>query len=257
MRLLFLFLLLLNLQSYAQSHKTNLLYQLGKVKVSAFDENLKEFSTASLYLDTLLIKHDTSEVLLSFGFNNYTLGVQSNIDSENLCANSKDGQHIHFIQDGEPYTALYNGAHKIKAVNGHHVFLAFLSRSYHLSLKQPQAYVLKEYTIRSGKDDFDERKPHLFYSRPKGTYVGKDTAEVLIDFYLVNATLSEKGYKVKVNIDDKHIFTLTRWTPLVVSGLNTGEHTLELTLMDKKGRPIQNNYNKGKRKFILAMNPKN
>lgn len=240
----------------AQSHKTKLLYQLGKVKIYAFEENKSEFSNAILYIDTFILKHDSTEILVNFGFKNYKLGVQSSVDSSNLCANSGDGQHIHFIHDKDPYTALYTGAHKFKASPGHHVFLAFLSRSYHLSLKHKKSYLIHEYNVGVGKDDFNEKKPHLFYSRPKGTYVGKDTSQILIDYYLINCELSQKGYKVKVKIDDKYELVTEEWTPLIVEGLNIGEHSLELTLIDKKGRPINNQYNKSKRKFILAMNPK-
>lgn len=257
MRALFVLIFLSSfLDISAQSHKSNLLYQSDKVKIYAMEENMKEFSNAELYLDTLMVKKDTSEILVNFTFKNYKLGAQSIMDSNNLCANSPDGQHIHFIQDKDPYVALYNGGHKFRAQPGHHVFLAFLSRSYHLSLKHPKSYLIHEYTIGNAKDNFNEKKPHLFYSRPKGTYVNKDTAEILIDYYLINCNLSEKGFKVKVNIDDKHIFTVDKWTPLIVKGLQVGEHHLELTLLDKKGKAIQNSINTGKRKFILSMNPK-
>lgn len=247
---------LLSVKLQAQSHKTNLLYQSDKVKIYSMQENMDEFANAEISLDTLLVKKDTSEVLVNFTFKNYRLGVQTSRDSSNICANSGDGQHIHFIQDKDPYVALYNGGHKFKAQPGHHVFLAFLSRSYHLSLKHPKSFLIHEYAIGNAKDDFNENKPHLFYSRPKGTYVNKDTSEILIDYYLINCVLSEKGYKVKVNIDDKHLVTVDKWTPLIVKGLNSGEHTIELTLMDKKGRAVNNRFNTGKRKFILSMNPK-
>ncbi len=42
--------------------------------------------------------------------------------------------------------------------------------------------------------------PMLFYSRPKGDYIGKDTADILLDFYVWNVTLSPDGYKVKAEI---------------------------------------------------------
>ena len=52
------------------------------------------------------------------------------------------------------------------------VILAFLSRSYHESVKNPNAFFLTQ--IGEG-EKIDLTKEFLFYSRPKGVYKGKDS----------------------------------------------------------------------------------
>ena len=56
-----------------------------------------------------------------------------------------------------------------------------------------------------GEEKVDLNSEFLFYSRPKGTYKGKDTEKLLLDFYLINTTISPEGNKVKATINDTEI----------------------------------------------------
>jgi len=56
-----------------------------------------------------------------------------------MCANSGKGQHIHLIIDNEPYAAKYEAEFEYDVADGTHYLLAFLSRSYHESIKHPTA----------------------------------------------------------------------------------------------------------------------
>ena len=67
----------------------------------------------------------------NFELKNYTLGAQTPDADQKMCANSAKGQHIHFILDNAPYYASYNSQIVQDVKPGHHVLLAFLSRSYH------------------------------------------------------------------------------------------------------------------------------
>ncbi|MBK7959063.1 MAG: hypothetical protein IPK03_13795 [Bacteroidetes bacterium] len=241
---------------FAQEEKQLKIAEFGRVKVYKVIEDIKSFEKAYLRLDTLLMKQDSSQLMANFETRNFQLGADTKKPSNNLCANSDKGQHIHFILDNEPYTALYTGNNIFKSTPGHHVLLAFLARSYHQSLKLPNTFLVKEYTIGKAEDDFKEKKAHLFYSRPKGTYVDVDTASILIDYFLLNTVLSPKGNKVQIELDSDIKFTVDSWTPLAVNGLNVGEHQLKLTLVDKKGLPINSKFNGVTRKFILANSPK-
>lgn len=241
---------------FAQEEKQIKIAEFGKVKVYKIIEDTKPFEKAFLRLDTLLMKQDSTQLMANFETRNFQLGADTKKPNSNVCANSDKGQHIHFILDNEPYTALYTGNHIFKSSPGHHVMLAFLARSYHQSLKLNNTFLIKEYTVGKAEDDFKEKKSHLFYSRPKGTYVDADTASILIDYFLLNTTLSAKGNKVQVELDSDIKFTVDAWTPLAVNGLNVGEHQLKLTLIDKKGQPINSKFNGVSRKFILAKSPK-
>ena len=98
--------------------------------------------------------------------------------------------------------------------------------------------------------DFDLSAPHMFYSRPKGEYVGKDTEQVMLDFYLVNTTLSPTGNKVRATINGTE-FMLDRWLPYIIQGLPMGENTIQLELVDNSGNVLPGPYNSVTRTFTL------
>ncbi|MCW5907184.1 MAG: hypothetical protein KIS94_04950 [Chitinophagales bacterium] len=191
-----------------------------------------------------------------FEVSDFKLGIQTTDAEQKLCANSSKGQHIHFIMDNQPYFASYESSVEWDVKNGHHVLLAFLSRSYHESVKTTKAFVLKEFRVgEDAKDNFDETAPHLFYSRPKGEYIGdSEVQRLMIDFYLLNCTLSEKGYKVRATVNGTE-FTLTKWAPYYIEGLPLGDVKVKLELLDKKGNLVQSPFNGAERTVSLKTEP--
>ena len=69
---------------------------------------------------------------------------------ERNCANSPDGQHLHFILNNKPYLAKYDATFTEAVEPGHNVLLTFMSRSYHESLKDYGNYVLTEFNMVGG-----------------------------------------------------------------------------------------------------------
>lgn len=188
---------------------------------------------------------DTSfpdSTLFRFEVENYELGANTSDQLSGQCANSGQGQHIHYILNNEPYSAHYEAEFKKQLPAGHNVLLAFLSRSYHMSLKNPGAFVLRELASDGAVDDFNEKDPHLFYSRPKGAYVGKDAEKVMLDFYLINTDLKDKNYYVRASINGIS-FDLTEWVPYFIEGLLEGENTIKLELLDKEGNLVPSKFN--------------
>lgn len=185
-----------------------------------------------------------SPVTFDFGVEQYELGAQTGDAATKLCANSAEGQHIHLIIDNAPYTAHYTASFEQEVAEGPHVGLAFLSRSYHESIKTPNAYRLFPFAVGEGsaQPEFDFEAPHMFYSRPKGTYKGDDTKLVMLDFYLVNADLSADGYRVRAKINGEE-FLIDKWVPYGMEGLPMGENTIELTLIDAAGNTVQSPFN--------------
>lgn len=90
----------------------------------------------------------------------------------------------------------------------------------------------------------------LFYSRPKGVYKGADTVRVLLDFYLVNTSLSPNGNKVRVTIQDTK-FLIDEWAPYYIEGLPKGEISITLELIDSKGDLIDSPFNPSERMVRL------
>lgn len=204
----------------------------------------KDFPIAKLSLSapTKAAKLKAGEVQFDFLLADYELAVQTEDAEMRHCANSQEGQHIHYILNNSPYLAKYEPSFKAELNEGNNVVLAFLSRSYHESIKNSTAFTLTNFPIGNVAGDFDETAPHLFYSRPKGEYKGKDTEKVLLDFYLVNTILSKTGKKVKVIINETE-FIVDKWAPYFVEGLPEGENTFRIVLIDAEGNPVPGPFN--------------
>ncbi len=229
------------------------------IKVTGYD-NPKTFPDAKLELDQALFTGkellDTGSTTFKFKVLNYELGAQTPDAGTLSCANSAKGQHIHFILDNQPYQASYSPDITTRLKPGHHVLLAFLSRSYHESIKTHSAYILKEFDAgRKSPDQYDTKAPHIFFSRPKGEYVGdKEIKKVLLDFYLVNCSLSEKGFKVRATINGAE-FIFTKWEPYFIEGLPLGDSKIKLELLDKNDKPLTTEYNGAERTIKLLAEP--
>ncbi|NEV93491.1 hypothetical protein G3567_04915 [Psychroflexus sp. YR1-1] len=194
-----------------------------------------------------VIEVPAGSVNFDFTVENYELGVQTENAGENGLANSGNGQHIHFILDNGPYSAHYESGFSKEIEEGEHVMLAFLSRSYHESVKNPTSFVVKKIVAgnpsEDQKMDVDFTAEHLFYSRPKGTYTGEDTKKVLLDFFLVGTEISQEGNKVKVTVNDGSDYLITEWVPHVIENMPMGENKIQLTLVDENLEPIPGPFN--------------
>lgn len=237
------------------SNNVNIVYKKGDIEVYAVDES-SEFKTAQLNSFDVSESNQPNNVNLNFTISNYELKASSNNNLTGICANSKDGQHIHLIVDNKPYTAIYKTEYLLKEDSGSHLALSFLSRSHHQSIKNKDAFKLKQIDIGKKTKTYNLSQPYLFYSRPKGIYVDNDTKEILLDFYLVNTSISPKGNKVKVEIDGEHKFTLTKWSPYLIKGLTMGEHKVKISLVNRHNQPINAPFLPVERSFSLQSNPK-
>lgn len=193
-----------------------------------------------------------NSVTFNYEVTNYELGAQTQDADQKPLANSAQGQHIHLILNNEPYHALYEPTHQIELDNGHYVAISFLSRSYHESVKQPEAFKVSQFTVGEGEgEDVDLSAPMLFYSRPKGNYTGADTETVLFDFYLVNTEIGANANKVRVTVNGDQEFMVDEWAPMVLEGLPMGENTVKIELVDSEGNLVESPFNSEERTFTL------
>jgi hypothetical protein len=185
---------------------------------------------------------DSVKLTIDYDVKNYELKSQTSDAAGKNCNNSKDGQHIHFILDNQPYQALYTPTKTFTVpVKSEHYLMSFLSRSYHESLKTPKAGVLYHFSVdEKGKlTKMDIPKtPMIFYSRPKGDYLGADTKNLLLDFYVYNTTLAPDGNKVKVDVNGTN-FDIDKWQPYFIENAPMGDVTVKVQLVDKDGKNIE------------------
>ena len=213
-------------------------------------EGSPEFSNSILSLPQIAADEDSSNNF-SFNVENYELGLQTEGAIENGLANSAKGQHIHMIVNNGPYSAHYTSNFSKELEQGNNLILFFLSRSFHESVKNPNAFSLMQ--ISSGPEEYDPydlESEFLFYSRPKGVYEGDDTKKLLFDFYLVNTEISAEGNKVRATINDSE-FMIDEWAPYYIEGLSIGEVTIKLELLDSNGELIDSPFNPVVRKVTL------
>lgn len=217
--------------------------------------NIYKMSDSPSFPDASLtnMRYKTGKFSFDVQGDSYSLGSQTTDAKTKMCANSSKGQHIHLIVDNKPYAAKYTADFDYDVEDGEHHLLAFLSRSYHESIKTSTSYIaekisVKDKTIQAAKPIKD---PMLFYSRPKGTYIGEDGKKIMLDFFLLNTEIGPKGNKVIATINGEQ-HTLSTWQPYIIENLPLGENTIELLLVDMHGKKINTPLNPVTRTFTIA-----
>jgi len=222
---------------------------------------LEKLEGSPAYADAALIMNqpasgdiaEEGEVDFSFDVQNYELSAQTIGSNGAILANSGKGQHIHFILNNQPYSAHYEPNFKKELPEGVHHLVAFLSRSYHESVKNGNSVVVRKLEVGADPQDslaFKMEAPTLIYSRPKGEYIGRDTENLLLDFFVINTTLSEDGNKVRATINGEE-FMIMEWAPHIIKGLPEGKVIITLELIDNDGNIIPGPFNKVTRTVML------
>ncbi len=217
---------------------------------------LTPFDSSASFPDAAISSMDYQKGKFTFKLTgNYVLGEQTPDAPQKMCANSAQGQHIHLIVDNKPYEARYVPEFQYKIEDGSHYILAFLSRSYHESIKSTKASVLIQAEIKdsSFKKLNPVSAPMIFYSRPKGVYIGADTKKVMLDFYVANCRIGGT-FKVKAEINGKE-FMIDTWQPYYMEGLPMGENKIKLSLVDSTGQLVNSPLNPVERSFTLQAEP--
>ncbi len=220
---------------------------------------LTPFTSSQAYPDAKIegVTYRDGKMDFAIADGEYKLGAQTPDAEQKSCANSAKGQHLHVLVNDKPYAARYVASFDdVKIDDGEHKMLAFLSRSYHESIKTADAHTAIEFSVENGSitKETPITNPMIWYSRPKGVYKGKaDTDKVMLDFYLVNTDL-KGGNQVKANINGE-IHMLDTWQPYYIEGLPMGKNKITLSLMDKDGNLVKAPQNPISREFTLEVDP--
>lgn len=204
---------------------------------------------------------DSMSVDVAVQAENFETGSQTETSRAKEIANSSNGQHFHVIVDNKPYMANYTAgeAFPIGTLKpGAHTMVVFPSRSYHESVKGPQAYDLVNFYVQKESGSFmvGADEPAIVYSRPKGTYSGAAADRIMLDFYLHNVELSTDGYRAVYTISNEQgrevaSVTLTEWAPAFVTGLSAGTYEVNLQLRDSDGNVVSGPFNDTTREITV------
>ncbi len=196
-------------------------------------------------------------VTVSFEVQNFDLGVKTKGHGKNGLAASDKGQHIHLIVNNEPYQAIYDTEKPVVISDlkpGRHAIRAFLSRSWHESVKAAGSYQEIDFYFQKVTTELVPTTAVLTYSRPKGEYTGKDAKLILVDFFLDKVELENgqlpNGMKIKLVVDGKASY-LTEWKAYYLKDLSPGEHQIQLALLDAKNKRVPGAFNNTYRKIIV------
>ena len=76
----------------------------------------------------------------------------------------------------------------------------------------------------------------VFFSRPKGDYVGAaNTDKVLLDFYTINTDFTKNKVKANINGTD---FVIDKWQPFFIQNAPMGELKVNLQITDANGKLV-------------------
>lgn len=206
---------------------------------------------------------DSASVDITVAADSFETGVQTPTPRADSIANSGNGQHFHVILDNQPYMANYETGEPFpigELAPGAHTLVVFPSRSYHESIKGPEAYDFVNFYVQEESGEFmlGPNEPAVIYSRPKGTYSGADAETIMLDFYLHNVELSQDGYNARYTIrstgeagQQVASITLTEWIPAFVTGLDSGTYEVTLQLIGSDGNVVPGPFNDTTREITV------
>lgn len=223
------------IQSKVSSDKAQIIEPIVDKEIKTYSKNgitlteikAEDYGNAALKLSTKQFKE---------GLNDLSFNIE-NISNYNIA----------FLENN--YTlSFFNSPHfKKEFLYGNNVFLAFLIDKNKLSVKKNGAHLLKNVIIGDMDALFDMNQPHLFYYLPQ-----PETGNPILDFYLVNTSISATENKVKVTINNTE-FILDKWAAYIITGLTKANNTLRLQLIDKNGNIIDGPFNdSGDRSFLVS-----
>ena len=207
------------------------------------DDDIAEFTADGISLTEIKPSKNNTESSLTLTNTSFKEGI--NI----LQFNIENNQNYNITTIQNNYTITTHPSTKIEQefLSGNNVFLAFLSDENNLGIKTNNATLLKNIVLN---DDqlFDETKAHLFYYLPQNNIP-------ILDFCLVNTSLSENGNKVKVTFNGTTSIIVDKWASYQIDGLSESKNTIRLELIDESGKLIPGPFNdSGERTFTSNQN---
>lgn len=151
---------------------------------------------------------------------------------------TKKGNHLHICIDNKEHHISNNNIFEFPLSDGKYKLIAFISRSFYESIKNPTAIMAKEIGIKNGELQSSQNfsSVDIVYNAPRGTYIKGN--KILLDFVLVGTTLQEGGNQVKVTINNQKSFYINKWQAYFLEGLDVGTYEVKLELLDALGKQI-------------------
>jgi hypothetical protein len=163
-----------------------------------------------------------------------------------------EGSYVQFVLDGKPFRPVTDPTEKVMLpdiagtedmAEGEHIIAAFVNRKNHESIKSERGIAVRRFYVgKRSKGGWDSNKdPLIVVGSPHGEYSG----DVLVDWYVLNATISGSEYSVRTLLKGPGIKeegiqrVITEWRPwIVLSAHEDGEYSVKIELLDPNGDPV-------------------
>ncbi|MBL1231281.1 MAG: hypothetical protein COA31_001030 [Flavobacteriales bacterium] len=217
--------------------------QMSLIIEQKVDSDIATFSADGITLTEIKPTKNNKESVLTLTNTSFKEGINL------LQFNIENNQNYNITTIQNNYTIATHSNTKIEQefLSGNNVFLAFLSNENNLGIKTNNATLLKNIVLND-EVLFDEKQAHLFYYLPQNNIA-------ILDFCLVNTSLSENGNKIKVTFNGTTSIIVDKWASYQIDGLTQNKNTIRIELIDKIGKLIPGPFNdSGERSFILKQN---
>jgi hypothetical protein len=191
--------------------------------------------TLELMRENVKIRQGSNK--LEFTIQKFILGEKTVAETEKGLVKENSGQYLMVVSEGEDKN--YSNHVKKDFVKGDNQLLAFLCRSYGVSLKSADAHLFYNINVNNldGKITKNTKSTFLYLNAPERGKKFRVSDPILLDFFLVNFAIQKQGNFLKLKIDNNE-FELYKWCAFTVSGLEVGEHKISLQAYNKEGKPM-------------------
>jgi hypothetical protein len=202
--------------------------------------DIPPFEDVNLELMHKNVKFRRGSNNLEFNLQKFVLGEKTVAELETGLVKETSGQYLMVV--GKEGSKNFSNHVKKDFDKGENHLLAFLCRSYGISLKSPSSYTFHDISINQldGNISKNDKSPFLYLNAPEKGKVLAVAEPVLLDFYIVNFSINKGGNYLMLKIDNMEI-KLTKWCAYTVSGLSVGEHTFSIKAFNKEGTSLSGN----------------
>lgn len=206
------------------------------------DNEIKTYTNNSITL-TEIKAEEYNKATLKLATKQFAAGVNElSFNIENIT-----NYNIAFLENNYTLSFFDTPHFKKEFLYGNNVFLAFLTDQNKLSVKKNGAHLLKNVIIGDMDALFNMNQSHVFFYQPQ-----PETSNPILDFYLVNTSISATENKLKVTINSTE-FIIDKWAAYTIKGLTKAKNTIRIQLIDKNSKFIEGPFNdSGDRVFVVS-----
>lgn len=194
--------------------------------------------SAEIAVKNQTIKLGTNKIEFKTQF--FNMGEKTAEEGAHSLRLNEGGQYLGVIKPDNSLSKVIQNHFDTEVEAGDNYYLCYLSRSYDLSLKNPNAaFLFKINADQNGAfSETNLSDTVIAVLQPRGEFTYSDNQNILLDFYLINISIGENGNYASISIDGT-VFKLTKWTPFLIKGLKVGKHQIKLSVKDKNGNDVK------------------